>query len=176
MSVINKRRAGFKLDGEPAKFERGGFFETAHDIHGLNGRTGCAFHQVVNSGHTDYSAAGRIKIKADIDEISAGQDLWFGHTVNAAAIFDQADKRLGFSPGPEDPPEILFSYTRLDVSMGDCQGAPYQVNRGNRQVDVGNAQFLDDLGSMAVAIGRECAHDAAALGVVRAGVGGCATL
>ncbi len=51
------------------------------------------------------------------------------------------------------------------------QRAAHQVDRGHRQVHVCQPQFLDHLGGVAVAEGREGADHAAALGVVRAGVG-----
>ena len=60
------------------KRKGGGFFEAAHHIHGLNGRTGRAFHQVVDGGQADHPAGWQDQIEADIDEIGTGQDLGSG--------------------------------------------------------------------------------------------------
>src|SRR5436190_24334481 len=110
---------------EPRELETGVFGAAAADVHGLDGLTGGAFHQVVHGSHYDDSVAAGVKLKADVAVVAPAQDLGLGVAVDTARLFHQTDERLPAIGAPVDLPEIPFRDRSVQEDVDGGEDAAY---------------------------------------------------
>ena len=69
-----------------------GFFKAAHDVHGVDGLTGCPLHQVVDGRNHHQPGAG--KFESDVAIIRTDEDLGLRETINTLLFFYNSDEGL----------------------------------------------------------------------------------
>src|SRR5436305_11822418 len=106
---------------------------TEPTVQSLDASTSRTFHQVVQRGHNHDTMLLNIQFKADIAEVAASQDFWFGIAIDTCTLFDEAHKRLASISLAIDAPQGLLINTLFDKYMRRYQDAAHQFYSGRRE-------------------------------------------
>src|SRR5579883_230142 len=155
------------------------FVPTIHTIERLYSVARGPLHQVIQGRDYDDAPLLYIKLKTDITEVAARQNLRLGIAIDAVALFDEADERLTLIGVAIDAPQGTLIDVFVDKHMRRHQATTHHLDCGRRDRDgllyitaAQLPQLLNELGCMTVA-GRLKGTDGAAAVRMVAPCSGC---
>src|SRR5579864_7874004 len=163
------------LDGIKAwEVERRSLIPPEPDVHRLYRLAGGPLYQIVQGAHDYHPSRVRVAFEADVRVVGAGQNLGIGVAVDALRFLDDPHERFVGVCGTIDLPEVFVGQilAEKDVSGDEDSADSFDRRRGEgdpRWITTlrGEAEFLDDLGGVAVCGRRKRAHFATAMRMMR---------
>lgn len=93
---------------ETWELEPGGLWKPVHQVHTLDGVSGCAFHEIVQRTDDNQPVSPRLLGESDLAKVRSLENFRLREAVQSLALFDDPEKRLLLEFAPENLPDVLF--------------------------------------------------------------------